>query len=96
MENNPADSSESDLSDAWSVISKDSVEPSDIPVDSSVSSSESDLSDAWSVLCKGSVERSDIPADSSVIDGNSNSGEPSDGESCEVIDEEEKDHDECK
>jgi hypothetical protein len=61
------------------------------------SSSESDVSDTWSVINNDPIEPHDIPADTSVIDGNSNSGEPSDGESFEVIDEEEeKDQDDCK
>lgn len=59
-------------------------------------SSESDISDSWSIIGTDSCEPQDIPVDSSVIDGDSISGEPSDGESLEVIDEDEKDQDECK
>lgn len=59
-------------------------------------SNESDISDSWLILGSDICEPQDIPVDSSVIDGDSISGEPSDGESLEVIDEEEKDQDECK
>jgi hypothetical protein len=59
------------------------------------SSSESDVSDTWSVMNNDPVEPHEIPAD--TCDGNSSSGEPSDAESFEVIDEEEeKDQDDCK
>jgi len=61
MENNPGDSSsESDITDPWSIIDRDSCEPED-----------------------------------RVKDTDSISGDPSDGESLEVIDEEEKHEDEC-
>jgi hypothetical protein len=60
------------------------------------SSSESDITDPWSIIDRDSCEPEDILVDSVVNDRDSISGEPSDGESLEVIDEEEKQEDECK
>jgi hypothetical protein len=60
------------------------------------SSSESDLSDTWSIIYSDSCEAEGVPVYSNVKDRESISGEPSDGESLEVIDEEEKHGDECK
>lgn len=60
------------------------------------SSSESDVSDPWSIIYNDSCEVEDIPVYSNVKDRDSLSGEPSDGESLEVIDEEENHDDECK
>lgn len=60
------------------------------------SSSESDVSDPWSIIYNDSFEVEDIPVYSNVKDRDSLSGEPSDGESLEVIDEEENHDDECK
>jgi len=60
------------------------------------SSSESDITDPWSIIDRDSCEPGDILVDRVVKDTDSISGEPSDGESLEVIDEEEKHEDECK
>jgi hypothetical protein len=60
------------------------------------SSSESDIADPWSIIDRDSCEPEDILVDSLVKDRDSVSEEPSDGESLEVIDEEEKHEDECK
>jgi len=59
------------------------------------SSSESDISDPWSIIDRSSCEP-EVPGDSTVRDRDSISEEPSDGESLEVIDEEEKRENECK
>jgi len=60
------------------------------------SSSESDITDPWSIIDRDSCQSEDILVDRVVKDTDSVSGEPSDGESLEVIDEEEKHEDECK
>lgn len=60
------------------------------------SSSESDTADPWSIIDRDSCEPEDILVDRVVKDTDSISGDPSDGESLEVIDEEEKHEDECK
>lgn len=64
------------------------------------SSSESDTADPWSIIDRDSCEPEDILVARVVTrvvkDSDSISGEPSDGESLEVIDEEEKHEDECK
>lgn len=60
------------------------------------SSSESDIADPWSIIDRDSCEPEDILVDRVVKDTDSISGEPSDGESLEVIDEEEKHEDEYK
>lgn len=60
------------------------------------SSSESDVADRWSIIDRESCEPEDLLVDRVVKDTDSTSGEPSDGESLEVIDEEEKHEDECK
>ena len=60
------------------------------------SSSESDIADPWSIIDRDSCEPEDILVDRVVKDTDSISGEPSDGESLEVIDEEEKHEDGCK
>ncbi|XP_069693006.1 uncharacterized protein [Periplaneta americana] len=59
------------------------------------SSSESDISDPWSIIDRDSCEPEEIPRDISSKDKDSVSGEPSDGESLEVIEEEGK-HEEYK
>jgi len=59
------------------------------------SSSESDITDPWSIIDRDSCEPEDILVDRVVKDTDSISGDPSDGESLEVIDEEEKHEDEC-
>jgi len=60
------------------------------------SSSESDIADPWSIIDRDSCEPEDILVDRVVKDSDSISGEPSDGESLEVIDEEEKHKDEFR
>jgi hypothetical protein len=60
------------------------------------SSSESDISDPWSIIYSDLCETEDVPLYSTVKDTDSISEEASDGESLEVIDEEEKHSDECK
>jgi hypothetical protein len=59
------------------------------------SSGESEIADPWSIIDRDSCELEDILVDR-VKDTDSISGEPSDGESLEVIDEGEKHEDECK
>jgi hypothetical protein len=60
------------------------------------SSSESDIADPWSIIDRDSFEQEDLLVDCVVKDTDSLNGEPSDGESLEVIDEEGKQDDECK
>jgi hypothetical protein len=60
------------------------------------SSSESDISDPWSIINSDLCEAEDMPVYITVKDRDIINGEPSDGESLEVIDEDEKHGDDCK